>query len=92
MLAFVPNICGTKWIYALEKQKQCDPFITDCENSWKNYLTRYQHCLNAIKTLGKVWLASPLPVNWHLFSVLLGDMSCTWKLKVGKTNPPQKKQ
>lgn len=33
--AFVPIICGIEWMYALEKQQQCDPFITDCKNSWK---------------------------------------------------------
>lgn len=90
VLAFVPNICGTKWIYALEKQKQCDPFITDCKNSWKNYLTRYQHCLNAIKTLGKVCLASPLPVNWYLCSVL-GWHKLHVETESGENKPPTKK-
>lgn len=53
-------------MYTLEKQGQCDLFVTDCKNSWKNHLTRYQQCLNVIKTLGKVWLGSRLPANWHL--------------------------
>lgn len=85
-------MCGIDWMYTLEKQQQCDPFITDCKNSWKNHLTRYQQCLNVIKPSWKgISLALAFQQIGTYVHVLSGNTSCPWESAESGKNPTHRK-